>query len=251
LPRDLRTVVDAWTARKLRRNTVNQRLQLVKYALSWGAEQELIPEATAALLSRVRPLRANRTQATEGDQVTSAPLRSIVAVLRELRRQRFTRVSVALILAQYYCGCRPSEACRLSLAELHRGGTVQIGRRVHRVPAGVWIFRPTQHKNKHRGKVVVYAIGPRLQRILAPYVAAAEARGDKPGYLFTTSRRPGRSITRRRYAEHIDHCDGGGPCPRPDGRGVLTGTAPAQLPHPCGCQARYRRGVARRLARDH
>jgi hypothetical protein len=53
---------------------------------------------------------------------------------------------------------RPGEVCRLTWGELDR-------------TAVVWIYRPSQHKTRHRGKTRAVAIGPHGQALLRTFLA--------------------------------------------------------------------------------
>ena len=66
-----------------------------------------------------------------------------------------------LIQLQRLTGARPGEMLALRPADVDRSGEV-------------WFYRPEHHKTAHHGKTREIAIGPRGQRILAPYLAKTE-----------------------------------------------------------------------------
>jgi integrase len=63
----------------------------------------------------------------------------------------------AMILFQYWTGCRPSEACRLKPKRINTAGDI-------------WVYRPSRHKTAHLGKRRRIFIGPRAQKILKPWL---------------------------------------------------------------------------------
>lgn len=62
-------------------------------------------------------------------------------------------------------GMRPGEVCDLHSSEIDRS-------------AAVWVFKPSMHKGRSRGKVREVFIGPQAQEILAPLL--------RPGFIFLT-----------------------------------------------------------------
>src|SRR5207248_6956769 len=67
-------------------------------------------------------------------------------------------------------GCRPGEACRLRRCDIDTTGDV-------------WLFRPGHHKNAHRGKGRVIAIGPRARALLDEFPT-----DDPRDYVFSPPR---------------------------------------------------------------
>src|SRR5207248_4732637 len=61
-----------------------------------------------------------------------------------------------------YSGMRPGEVRRLRLAEVDRSGDV-------------WVYRPADHKTRHKGKSRAVYFGPRAKAVLAAFV---ERRGN-------------------------------------------------------------------------
>jgi integrase len=89
---------------------------------------------------------------TESDPVTPVPDAHVWAVC-----QHVPPVIRDMILTQYHTGCRPGEVCRLAPVMLDTSGKV-------------WIYRPTIHKTKHKGKTRTILFGPRAQAVIAPYL---------------------------------------------------------------------------------
>lgn len=63
----------------------------------------------------------------------------------------------AMVRLQLLSGCRPAEVINLTLDQIDRSGPV-------------WAYRPTHHKNVHRGKPRVIFLGPEAQAVLAPFL---------------------------------------------------------------------------------
>jgi integrase len=64
-----------------------------------------------------------------------------------------------MVEVQSLTGMRPGEVCRLTTGEIDRSGDV-------------WIYRPSEHKTKHRGKDRMVPLGPRAQEVLTPWFRA-------------------------------------------------------------------------------
>jgi integrase len=89
-------------------------------------------------------------------------------------------------------GCRPGEACAVRRADLDVSGPV-------------WFYRPPHHKNAHRGKARVIAVGPRAQELLRPFFTS-----NPEDYLFSPRKaveelRAERAAKRKtpRYESHV------------------------------------------------
>jgi integrase len=148
------------------RSLVNKRVRRVVHAFRWAASEELVPESTWRALASVGGLRKGRCQARESEPVGPVAVGVVEATLPFLNPHL-----QALVRLQLLTGCRPGEACGLRLAEVDRGG-----------PA--WLYRPRRHKNAHRGKERVIALGPRAREVLLEFVPVrcplCGARGRPP-----------------------------------------------------------------------
>ena len=78
--------------------------------------------------------------------------------------------------------------------EIHKT-TIRVKKRTLDLPPGVWAFIPSQHKNLSKGKSIRYLVGPRLQRILTPFLTT-------DGYLFPASQRSHLRVDN--YAQYVD-----------------------------------------------
>lgn len=150
-----------WLAAGHFRPTIKKASGRVRRFFRWMVAEELCRPETHAIICAVEDLRPG--EAPEGRVVFPVPLRTFVRTLWYAPRQLR-----AIALVQYYAGPRPSEACRMTGAEIYRAGEMfEVDGRSIRVPAGVWLFYPEFQKTK---KKAVYVIGPRLQRVLVPFL---------------------------------------------------------------------------------
>ena len=160
---------------KLARRVVNQRVGRIKRAFAWLASEEIVPPAVPHGLATVKGLAAGRTEARETEDV-----KPVEAALVERTLPLLPPHAAGLVRFMLATGCRPGEACRLSLGEVDRTGPV-------------WLYSPSRHKTKHRGKRRVVAIGPKGQEALSAFIklrcpeCAAEGRpsviGSRDGAL--------------------------------------------------------------------
>jgi integrase len=151
------------------RRYVNDTIGRVRQLFNWAVGLELIPPERAYALSRVRALPMG--QGRETDRRTEVSVEVVNATLPHL-----TDEARALVLFIRWTGCRPSEATRLRVCDIHdRDGTA-------------WRYRPPMHKTAHRGQSRDVPIGPQARASLEEH---AEGRADDE-YVFD----PRRSLAR-------------------------------------------------------
>jgi integrase len=83
-----------------------------------------------------------------------------------------------MIQLQRLTGARPGEVCSMRACDIDMSGKV-------------WLYRPAQHKTRHRGKERVIALGPQAQEIIRPFLQL-----DTQAYLFS----PRRALEEKRLA---------------------------------------------------
>jgi integrase len=154
-------MIDAGWNRKL----VNQRVGRVRRVFKWAASEELLPVAVNQALAAVPGLAAGRTAAKEMPPVGPVAEEHVRATLPFLRPGVAAMVEVQLLT-----GMRPGEVCQLRPCDLDTS-------------APVWLFRPKQHKTRHREKPRVVAIGPKAQALLSQF-----APSDPADYYFSPRR---------------------------------------------------------------
>lgn len=176
---DLRQVQQQW-ARTLSRTTCNKALGLVKRVFRWGVKEEFVRPETLVGLLAVEGLPKGRSSAREHAPIQPVPEEDLERTLAATPRPFADMARVQLLV-----GCRPGELRRLRGDEINRQGVARLEGRTVKLAGGVWTFTPTQHKLKHKGKDLVYLIGPQAQALLAPYLVKT---GD--GYLFPSRQSP-------------------------------------------------------------
>lgn len=182
---DATTPVDAYGPRRLRllrermmraepdadppraawsRQYINQQTKRVQRVFKWGVSHELVPPSVTQALATLEPLKRGRTAARETEKVRPADLAIVEAAIPFMSRQ-----AAALVRLQLLTGARPGELLGMRPADIDTGAH-------GRAPGGggVWIFRPEEHKNAHRGRERTVYLGPRAQAIIAPFL---EGRG--------------------------------------------------------------------------
>jgi integrase len=186
-PKALKTLREHMVGLKWCRGQVNAAVGRVKRLFKWAASEELIPATVFHALQTVTGLRAGRSAARESEPVLPVDDATVDATLPFVNRH-----VRGLIEFQRLTGCRPGEACLLRRADID-------------TTAEVWEFRPQHHKNAHRGKARVIAIGPKAQQLLEEYFT-----DDPAVYLFSPRRameelRAARSANRAtpRFPSHM------------------------------------------------
>ena len=147
------------------RGFINQRVGRIRRVFKWAVAEELVPPAVHQALSAVSGLQRGRSNARESLPVEPVADERVDAVLPYLNRH-----VRGLVEFQRLTGCRPGEACNLRRCDIDTGGAV-------------WLYRPPHHKNTHRGKTRVIAIGPQAQAVLKEFFTT-----DISTYLFSPVR---------------------------------------------------------------
>jgi integrase len=147
-PLAMKAVRNTWIVSGLARSEVNRRAKMLRRIFKWAAEEELIPASVPVSLSMVSGLQKGRTTARESERVLPVAEADVNATLPYLKPH-----ARALILFMRHTGCRPGEACSLRPCDIT-------------TTANVWQYRPAHHKNTHRDRERVIAIGPLAQALL-------------------------------------------------------------------------------------
>lgn len=146
------------------RRYVNDVAGRVVQLFSWAAVMEIVPGDKPAALREVKPLRPGEST-TVAETARRKPVSDadVEVVLKHLRPPLRALVQFCRLT-----GCRPGEAARLRLADVHDRDQ----------PA--WRYVPGQHKNAWRGHGRHIAIGPRAQAVV---LEALAGRGND-AYVF-------------------------------------------------------------------
>jgi len=161
-PRKLKAVrqrmIDAGWCRTL----INRRVKRVRHVFKWGVAEELVPPHVFDKLAAVGGLAKGRTKAPESEAVEPVAEAHVAATLPFL-----TAHPRAMVELQLLTGMRPGEVRLMRAGEIDTGGDV-------------WLYRPSQHKTRHRGKARVVALGPRAREIVKPFLTL-----DTQAFLFS------------------------------------------------------------------
>jgi integrase len=136
----------------LSRGVINRRIGRIVRLFKWGVSEELVLESVWRALTTVRGLEKGRTTVKEND-----PVGPVAAeVVRETLPFLLPPVR-AMAELQLLTGMRPGEVCAMRACDLD-------------MTKDIWLYRPAQHKTRHRGKDRVVAIGPKAQDTVRPFL---------------------------------------------------------------------------------
>lgn len=152
------------------RTTINQRVLIVRKAFRWGAALEMLPGSVIHALESVEGLKRGKG-IPEGKPVLPVKEAQIWKAA-----EKMPVVVQAMIEIQLWTGMRPGEIVRIRPADMVRDWPIE----------GIWAFNPPEHKTAHHGHVRTVLIGPKAQRILAPYLEAAGMPEGKPRVIDET-----------------------------------------------------------------
>lgn len=144
------------------RKYINAQVQRLRHMFKWSAGRELVPVSVHESLRTVEPLRRGRTEARETDKVLPVPQATIDAVPPHLSSPHR-----ALVQLQVFTGARPGELLAMRPCDIEFDNA-----------AGLWLYRPEQHKNAFRERERVIFLGPQAQRLAeadAEYFQLADA----------------------------------------------------------------------------
>lgn len=150
------------------RKTTNQRVRRIVRLFAHGVSEQLVPVEVLQALQAVAPLAAGSRKARDYPDIEPVPVKHVTATLRCLKHKPAIH---AMILVQMLTGMRPGEVCSMRVEEIDRRGLL-VG------DVRVWAYRPgggDRHKTAKRGVKRAVALGPRVQRILQPFLEGREA----------------------------------------------------------------------------
>jgi integrase len=162
-PRALVGLRDGLIERGLARPTVNDRIQIVRRAFKWAAEQEFVPASVHHGLQAVSGLRRGRSAAREPQPVRPAPDADIQAALPFMPTPVRDMVKLQLLT-----GARPGEITTIRACDIDR-------------TLPTWVYLPAEHKNSWRGQDRQIYLGPQARQI----VAGCMQPGAATEYLFS------------------------------------------------------------------
>ncbi len=174
-PLALKAVRDAMTKHGWCRNHINQSVGRIRRLFKWAVENEIVPSNVLHGLQAVAGLKAGRSEARESEPVRPVSQDHVKEILPHCSRQ----VS-AMIRLQLITGMRPGEVCHM------RGCDIDT-------TDELWLYRPSQHKNLHRGHERTVYIGPQSKEIVQQFL-----KPDPNAFLFS----PADAEKERREGKH-------------------------------------------------
>jgi len=151
-PASMRALMADLARDDLSRQYINKKfLPTVKRLFKWGAREELIPVEAYHHLTLVDGLKRGEYGARETERVEP--------VADELVERTLPLLSPAIadmVRVQRLTGMRPGEVCGMTWAEID-------------MSQDCWVYRPSHHKNAHRGRIREVPLGPRAQTVLMKY----------------------------------------------------------------------------------
>jgi integrase len=194
------------------RSSVNKHVHRVRRAFRWAAAMQLVPASVWDSLRAVEGLRRGQSKdVREPAKVQPAPLRSVVAVLR-----RVSPAVATMIRLQWLTGMRPGEVIQMRPVDVTR-------------TRAVWIYRPSSHKNEHRGQDREVPLGPKAQQLLTTWLEQTAPTG----FLFPGAK-PAAPMTEAAYAKAIARAAAAAKAPH---------WTPHQLRHNAATRIRHRHGL--------
>ena len=155
-PKALKNLLPAMEGRGWSRSYVNRNRDRIKQIFRWAVSEELLPVEVYTRLMTVENVRRGQTNAPENEPIQPVADDVVETTVKELRRP-----VADIVRFQRLTGCRPGEAVRIRPRDVDRRGAI-------------WVYRLADHKTAHHGKSRDVYIGPKAQRILAPYLLKAE-----------------------------------------------------------------------------
>lgn len=145
---------NAWS-----RTYINMQIARVCRLFRWAETEGHVSPGTWQHLRTLQPLKKNDRRVR--NTLARLPVDWEAQVKPAL--PYMTPQVAAMVQVQFFGGMRPGEVCTMRRCEIDQSG-----------PSGTWLYKPSQHKNEHRGQELVKVLGPQAQTILAPWLLAAE-----------------------------------------------------------------------------
>ena len=152
-PLRLKAVRQAMIDAGISRGVCNASTNRIRRVFRWGVEEEIVPPGIAQALDAVSPLLRGRTTARETDPILPVIDAHVDAIEPFVSRQVWS-----LVRLQRLTGARPGELLGLRPCDLDLSGEL-------------WEIRPAHHKTAHHGHSRILLLGPRAQKVIAPWLA--------------------------------------------------------------------------------
>jgi integrase len=140
------------------RGYVNEQVNRVRRAWSWGVEQGIVLAPVADALRHVKGLKRTRTTAPEGRKVRPVAWRDVERTLPLLRP-----ALAALVQFHRLTGCRAAEACVVRPCDVDQHADSVDG---------LWLYRPSTWKTEHHDQTpdAAYWLNADAQAVLGPWL---------------------------------------------------------------------------------
>jgi integrase len=171
----LREFRDTLIQADLCRNEVNKRTAQIKRMFKWGARYGKVPMSAHQEISLIETVRRGELNVRDSPKVTPVTRTHVDAVLPHVSSQ-----VRAMIELQWHTGMRPGEVVLMRKCDMTMEGNQ-------------WRYRPSQHKNLHRGFERVVPIPTVVRGLLQSFLLRPEE-----AFLFT----PGEAEAERRKRQH-------------------------------------------------
>ena len=152
-PLALKAVRRAMIDRNWCRSYINKQVNRVRKMFAWAAGEELVPLAAYQVLTTVAGLREGRSEARE-----KPPVGPVADEVVERTLSLLSPTVATMVRLQRLTGMRPQEVVLMRAREIDRADPT------------LWAYRPSRHKNQHRGRDRVIYLGSRAQALLAAYL---------------------------------------------------------------------------------
>jgi integrase len=152
-PKKLKAVRQHTVDIGLSRGVINARVGRIKRLFKWAVAEELIPPRVYHGLQAVAGLTFGRCSARETEPVRPVPDLYVAAILPFV-----SPVVAAMIRLQRLTGMRSGELAIMRPCDIDTTGEV-------------WIYEPSDHKNRWRGQRKQIPLGPEAQGILKPFLS--------------------------------------------------------------------------------
>lgn len=136
------------------RKYINAQVQRLRHMFKWAASRELVSASVHESLRTIEPLRRGRTTARETDKIVPVSQPMLDAVIPHLYKP-----VRAVVQLQLLTGARPGELLAMRPCDLEFDK-----------PAGLWVYRPEQHKNAFRERERTIYLGPKAQGIIKEFL---------------------------------------------------------------------------------
>lgn len=164
---EIKAVRAEMVAAGLARKTINQRIGRIRRVFRWGVSEQKVDAAVVTRLGSVRDLEAGYSGLVDSDPPGAVPLAVVEATLPFLNRHH-----QAMVRLQLATGARPGEACAIKGADIDQNGVARLKQHEVKLKGGAWVWQPSWWKSKRRGKILIYALGPKARELLQPWLRA-------------------------------------------------------------------------------